>query len=91
MRQEEGNGLQGDAETDFDAEEGVGGGHFEDLEGVAEIEGFVYSGGAVDLDAGVGEGAFGVGEEFGFGGGFGEVEVGDETDCFYGQTGDSGK
>jgi len=65
LGEEEVDALEGDAETDFDGEEGVCGGLFEDGEGVVEVEFFVDDGGGVDLNAVVGEVAFGFGEEFG--------------------------
>jgi hypothetical protein len=80
LREEKRDGLEWDAEADFDEEEAVGGGVGEDLEGVAQVEGLVYGGGTVDLDAFECESFFGGGEEGGFGGGGGEVPVGDEGD-----------
>lgn len=78
MGEEEIYALEGDAETDFYSEEGVGGGLFEDGEGVVEVKFFVYDGGGVDLDAVVGEGSFLFGEEFGGGGRGGEVQEGED-------------
>lgn len=51
MGEEESYGLQGDAETDFDGEEGVGGGLGEDEEGIGEVELFVDGGGGIYADA----------------------------------------
>jgi len=83
LREEERDGLQGDAETDFDGEEGVGGGLAEDLEGVAKVERLVYNRGGINLDAVIGKLFLVVIEEFGGGGGLGEVEEGEdsEADC----------
>lgn len=80
LGEEERHALERHAQADFDAEPGVGGGQFEDLEGVFEVEGLVDDGGRVHLHALVGDALLFRGEEPGVGAGGGEVEEGEDGD-----------
>ena len=68
LGQEEGDGLQRDAQAHFDGEDEPGAPMFENLDGFAELEFLFNDGGAVDLDAVEGQLLFFRGEEFGGGG-----------------------
>jgi hypothetical protein len=72
--------LQRDAETDFNNEEAVCRGLFEDAKGFVEIEGFTNNRRGVDLEARVGEFLLGVGEESGFVAVLGKVPESEEGD-----------
>lgn len=78
LGQEERDGLDGHAEADFDEQEAVGPGVGEDLEGLAEVELFGDVGRGVDLNTVESQGALILGQEFGLGGGTGEVEPGED-------------
>lgn len=74
---EEGDGLDGDTEADFNEEEAVRSGLFEDAEGFAEVELLVDDGGRVHLDSEEGEFLLLLVEEIGFCCGAREVPEGE--------------